>query len=220
MVVIRSLQVTGLVLAGGAGSRMGGLDKGLLPWRETTLAGHALVRLGPQVGSLAVSANRHLPAYEALGLPVWPDQPPGASGQRDSTYDGPLAGMLSGLMHCRTPWLVTVPCDCPFFPDDLVARLLQAATEQRTPAAIATAPDADNQGEHLRQPVFCLLSSSLGPDLAAYLTKGGRKIWHWLHPLGCAMAQFTEARAFININTPEDLARMAPSPEGHLHEPR
>src|SRR3990167_8794866 len=97
--------ITGLILAGGRGSRMGGVDKGLQNHLGMPLAMHALLRLGPQVGHLMVNANRNLGAYDAFGVPVWPDALP--------DYPGPLAGFLAGLEHCETPYLVTVPCDTP-----------------------------------------------------------------------------------------------------------
>ena len=120
--------ITGLVLAGGRGSRMGGVDKGLQNHHGVPLAMHALLRLAPQVGSTMINANRNLAAYESMGVPVWPDALP--------DYAGPLAGFLAGLERCETPWLVTVPCDSPLFPDDLVARL---AGLEPQPASVAMA---------------------------------------------------------------------------------
>ena len=115
--MIDSRHITGLVLAGGRGSRMGGVDKGLQPHLGVPLAAHALARLRPQVGSVMINANRNLAEYRAMGAPVWPDALP--------DYPGPLAGFLTGLEHCDTPFLVSVPCDSPHFPTDLVARLAQ-----------------------------------------------------------------------------------------------
>ncbi|MDH4289863.1 MAG: molybdenum cofactor guanylyltransferase, partial [Aquincola sp.] len=109
--MIAPADITGLVLAGGRGSRMGGVDKGLQNHRGLPLAMQALLRLQPQVGHLMVNANRNLGAYEAFGAPVWPDPIEG--------YAGPLVGFLAGLEHCETPWLVTVPCDTPDFPTEL-----------------------------------------------------------------------------------------------------
>ena len=110
--------ITGLVLAGGRGSRMGGVDKGLQNHHGVPLALHALLRLAPQVGLTMINANRNLAAYESMGVPVWPDAL--------ADFAGPLAGFLAGLEHCDTPYLVTVPCDSPRFPEDLVARLASA----------------------------------------------------------------------------------------------
>jgi molybdopterin-guanine dinucleotide biosynthesis protein A len=111
--------ITGLILAGGRGSRMGGVDKGLQNHLGIPLALHALLRLQPQVGEVMINANRNLAAYESMGVPVWPDA--------WADYPGPLAGMLAGLEHCTTPWLVTVPCDAPLFPEDLVTRLASSS---------------------------------------------------------------------------------------------
>src|SRR3954468_21527678 len=140
-------EVTGLILAGGRGSRMGGVDKGLQNFLGMPLALHTLMRLQPQVSEVLVNANRNLAAYEALGVPVWPDALP--------DFAGPLAGFLTGLEHCETPWLVTVPCDTPLFPLDLVARLAQAAVEADADIAMASAPEQD--GQLRAQPVFCLV---------------------------------------------------------------
>ncbi|HEV8312245.1 MAG TPA: molybdenum cofactor guanylyltransferase MobA, partial [Burkholderiaceae bacterium] len=122
--------ITGLILAGGRGSRMGGVDKGLQNHHGIPLAMHALLRLQPQVGAMLINANRNLGAYESMGVPVWPDALP--------DYPGPLAGMLAGLERCTTPYLVTVPCDTPNFPDDLVERLANALEGDEDIAMVAT----------------------------------------------------------------------------------
>ena len=121
--------ITGLVLAGGRGSRMGGVDKGLQKHQGMPLAMHAMLRLAPQVGHVMINANRNLGAYESMGVPVWPDAL--------ADYPGPLAGFLAGLEHCETPYLVTVPCDSPLFPEDLVDRLAQALAERDAEIAMA-----------------------------------------------------------------------------------
>ena len=157
--MIDTPHITGLVLAGGRGTRMGGVDKGLQPFRGVPLAQHALERLAPQVGALMLNANRHLDLYTALGAPwgapVWPD------GLAD--YAGPLAGFLTGLEHCGTPWLLTVPCDTPLFPHHLAARLAAAAARDGSDMAMAMAPQDDGAGGvRMRpQPVFSLLRVSL-----------------------------------------------------------
>lgn len=185
--------ITGLVLAGGQGSRLGGVDKGLQPYRGQPLARTALERLSPQVGRVMLSANRHLDEYARWGVPVWPD-PAGLAG-----YQGPLAGFLSGLERAETPYLATVPCDCPRFPGDLVTRLADAMHEgidlvlARTP----TGPE----------PAFCLMRRSLADDLRRYLESGERKIGRWLAQLGRTEVDFDDPAAFFNINTPDDLAR-------------
>src|SRR5947199_3145619 len=129
--------ITGLILAGGRGSRMGGVDKGLQNHRGVPLALHALMRLAPQVGELMINANRNLAAYESFGVPVWPDSL--------ADYAGPLAGFLTGLEHCETPYMVTVPCDTPLFPQDLVARLAEALEREDAEIAIAAARDEDGE---------------------------------------------------------------------------
>ncbi len=121
--------ITGLILAGGRGSRMGGVDKGLQTYHGMPLAMNALLRLGPQVGHLMINANRNLGAYEAFGAPLWPDALP--------DFAGPLAGFLAGLEQCETPYLVTVPCDSPQFPADLVQRLAQALEANDAEIAMA-----------------------------------------------------------------------------------
>jgi len=191
--------ITGLILAGGRGSRMGGVDKGLQNHLGVPLALHALLRLQPQVGDVMINANRNLSAYESMGVPVWPDALP--------DYPGPLAGMLAGLEQCSTPWLVTVPCDSPNFPLDLVARLAAAAAEaQAEIAMVATVED----GRLQRQPVFCLLQSGLMESLVAFLHGGERKIDRWTGQHRCVEVPFDDAQAFANANTLEELHRLQP----------
>jgi molybdenum cofactor guanylyltransferase len=191
-------QITGLVLAGGRGSRMGGVDKGLQNHRGMPLALHALLRLQPQVGALLINANRNLGAYEALGAPVWPDPIEG--------YAGPLAGFLAGLEHCETPWLVTVPCDTPDFPADLVERLAAAADAQQAELAYAVTTEADGRAQP--HPVFCLLRSALIESLVAFLHGGGRKIDAWFAQHRAVGVPFADAAAFFNANTPQELAQL------------
>jgi molybdopterin molybdotransferase len=189
-------ELTGLVLAGGRGSRMGGVDKGLQLLDGRPLVAHAIERLAPQVSRLMISANRNLESYAHFGVPVWSDA------ERD--FSGPLAGFLAGLLHCETEWMVTVPCDSPRFPQDLVGRL--AAALDSKPAAIAVTHQA---GRRQREPVFCLLHRSLRDDLAAYLREGGRKIDAWLDRVGCAEAVFDDGAAFFNANSLDELRRLA-----------
>ena len=186
--------ITGLVLAGGRASRMGGVDKGLQNHQGMPLAMHALMRLTPQVGELMINANRNLGAYESMGVPVWPDPL--------SDYPGPLAGLLAGLEHCETPYLVTVPCDTPNFPADLVERLAAALTEGEADIAMAASSE---QGELRTQPVFCLLKSTLIEDLVAYLHGGERKIDRWTARHRCVVVPFDDAAAFFNANTVDEL---------------
>lgn len=187
--------ITGLLLAGGRGSRMGGRDKGLQPFRGQTLAQHALRRLAPQVGPLLVNANRNLPSYSALGVPVCSDA--------DPEYPGPLAGMLSGLDLCRTSYLMVIPCDSPLFPTDLVARLASALVAGNADVAIPVTREAD--GTLQRHPVFCLMKAAVRPGLEDYVVSGRRKLELWTRSQRCVEVPFADALAFANINTMEDL---------------
>lgn len=196
--MIAKNHITGLVLAGGRGSRMGGVDKGLQTLDGLPLALHALRRLAPQVGSVRINANRNLAAYEALGVPVWSDP--------DGDYAGPLAGIATGLERCSTPYLVTVPCDTPDFPANLVHRLAQALPA--ADAAIAVAHTRED-GRLRAQPVFCLLRRELLDHLRAYLSTGGRKVADWFDQHRSIAVAFEEAQAFSGANTLEELRRLA-----------
>jgi molybdopterin-guanine dinucleotide biosynthesis protein A len=204
--MIDSQDIAGLVLAGGRGSRMGGVDKGLQTFRGVPLALHTLLRLEMQVGAVMVNANRILATYESFGVPVWPDA--------DSDYAGPLSGFLTGLKRCETPWLVTVPCDTPLFPQDLVRRLADAAEREQAQIAIAAAPEtSDDGGTRLRaQPVFCLLRVELLESLVRFTQSGGRKIHAWTDQQRCALAAFDalgdEPSAFTNANTLAELQEL------------
>jgi len=190
-------QITGLVLAGGRGSRMGGVDKGLQNHNGIPLALHALLRLQPQVGELMVNANRNLGAYEAFGAPVWPDT--------TADYPGPLAGLLAGLERCETPYLVSVPCDTPNFPTDLVERLGHALRSEDAEIAMAATLE---DGSLRAQPVFCLLHSHLMESLMAFLQAGERKIDRWTARHRVAMVAFDDPAAFFNANTTAELQHL------------
>ena len=196
-------EVTGIVLAGGRGSRMGGVDKGLQNFQGMPMALTALMRLSPQVGEVMINANRNLSAYESFGAAVWPD------GLAD--YAGPLAGFLVGLERAETPYLVTIPCDCPNFPLDLVSRLGQALLAQDGDIAMAAVPETDREG-HTRvrtQPVFCLLRTDLLKSLMRFTQDGGRKIDAWTALHKTAVVAFDtpqdKPNAFANVNTLTDL---------------
>ncbi|RYZ09295.1 MAG: molybdenum cofactor guanylyltransferase MobA [Comamonadaceae bacterium] len=197
-------EITGLVLAGGRGARMGGVDKGLQNFNGTPLALHAVLRLGVQVGEMMVNANRNLSAYESFGVPVWPD------GLAD--YAGPLAGFLTGLERCETPWLLTVPCDTPLFPLDLAERLAAALVEADAEIAMVAAPEPPDDGGSavLRaQPVFCLLPTTLLESLVRFTQGGGRKIDAWTAQHRTVLVPFDRATdpadAFFNANTLAEL---------------
>ena len=190
-------QITGLILAGGRGSRMGGVDKGLQNHQGVALAMHALLRLAPQVGHVMINANRNLGAYEAMGVPVWPDAVP--------DYAGPLAGFLAGLERCETPYMVTVPCDSPMFPHDLVVRLAQALESQGAEIAMA----ATREGEALQvQPVFCLMKAEVMENLIRFIQSGQRKIDRWTALHRCVEVAFDDAKAFANANTVAELQQL------------
>ena len=188
--------ITGLVLAGGRGARMGGVDKGLQVFRGQALAQMAVERLKPQVGHLAINANRHLDTYLGWGMPVWSDEP------ELGEFAGPLAGFLTGLTQCKTPYLCTVPCDTPLFPTDLVKRLAHGL--QETDGDLAMAIAAEGAGELRPQPVFCLMKIELSHDLRRFMAEGGRKIDAWTARHRHVRVPFSrpaDAQAFININT-------------------
>ncbi len=197
MNTIEASQITGLILCGGRGTRMGGVDKGLQNHNGMPLALHALLRLSPQVGHVIINANRNLAAYESMGVPVWPDPL--------ADYPGPLAGWLAGLEHCETLYLATVPCDTPNFPTDLVPRLAAALATEDAEIAMAATLEA---GVLQPQPVFCVLKASLIDSLVPYLHSGQRKIDRWTAQHRCTQVQFEDAGAFFNANTPQELARL------------
>lgn len=195
-------EITGIILAGGRGSRMGGVDKGLQLFNGIPLVENALALLKPQVGAMLVNANRNLDTYKALGAPVLADDL--------ADFAGPLAGFLVGLAHCTTPYLMTAPCDTPCFPADMVLRLAEALVQENTDIAMASSPD--DTGKLCHQPVFCLLKRELLPSLQTFTADGGRKIGAWAaqHPL--VRVPFNMAhddpKAFYNANTVADLQQL------------
>lgn len=191
---LHSRQITGLILAGGRGSRMGGVDKGLQPFRGQPMVSHVIARLAPQVGSLMINANLNPVSYQAFGVPVWPDQLPG--------FEGPLAGLQAGLAHCKTAFLVSAPCDSPFLPDDLVARLSTALERHDAELAMAVTGEGDRLQPH---PVFSLMRASVLAQLSAFLQDGGRRIETWCRSLHHVEVHFPDEAAFRNINTLEQL---------------
>jgi molybdopterin-guanine dinucleotide biosynthesis protein A len=187
--------ITGVVLAGGQGRRMGNVDKGFVDLDGRPLVAHVIGRLAPQVATLVINANRNADRYAEFGYPVVADAIGG--------YAGPLAGLHAGLSAAKTPFVVTSPCDSPFLPADLVARLGAAFDARRIDIAVARTFDQPH-------PVFALVRRSLLPDLAQFLDRGGRKIDAWYASLPTAEVRFDdEADAFRNINTPAELAQSA-----------
>lgn len=195
--------ITALLLAGGRGSRMGGVDKGLQPYGGATLTQNALARLRAQTlppTEVLISANRHTDTYAALGVPVVTDTLP--------DFAGPLAGFLAGLQACRTPLLLTVPCDVPRFPLSLCEHLAQALLAQEADIAMVSAPDSPTRDAPATlhpQPVFCLLRVELAGSLAQFLDAGGRKIGAWAAQHRRALVPFNapddDPLAFANANT-------------------
>jgi molybdopterin-guanine dinucleotide biosynthesis protein A len=192
--------VTGLVLAGGQGRRMGGVDKGLQVLRGHPMAHWVVQRLRPQVDALLINANQNTEAYAALGHRVVPDAIGG--------FAGPLAGLHAGLGAATTPLLVTAPCDSPFLPTDLVARLREALDRDGAQLAVATTGAQSH-------PVFTLARRDVLPHLSAFLDAGGRKIDAWYATLRVSLVDFADQQAaFSNINTREELAAWDNLPPG------
>ena len=190
--------VTGIVLAGGMGRRMGGVDKGLVELEGQPLVAHVLARLAPQVGALVINANQNRESYAAFGYPVVPDEVGG--------FAGPLAGLHAGMTHTATPYVATAPCDSPFLPLDLVARLSAALDLAHAQLAVAHTFAQPH-------PVFALVSRGVLPHLTAFLRDGGRKIDAWYASLAVVAVPFDdEESAFRNINTADEL-KAAATPE-------
>lgn len=186
-----NLPITGLILAGGQGRRMGGVDKGLQEFRGKRLVDHVYERLAPQVSGIIVNANQNYDAYRSFGVRVVSD----AIGK----YAGPLAGMHAGLSVSRRPYLVSVPCDTPFLPEDLVARLHAALEDAGAEVAVAKTGDQPH-------PVFCMARRGVLEHLTDFLKNGGRKVDAWYATLVVAEVAFDdEAEAFSNINTSDEL---------------
>lgn len=184
--------VTAILLAGGEGRRMGGQDKGLITLRGKPLAEWVLTRIRPQVAEILISANRNVEAYAALGYPVVRDKTEG--------YVGPLAGIARGLLDAGTELVLSVPCDTPFLPDDLVARLYAALGDHDLVVPLAAGRT---------QNAICLMRRQVGANLAIFLSQGGRKVQDWQAGLKLAVADFSdEAGYFVNINRPEQLAAL------------
>lgn len=187
-------KITALILAGGRGSRMGSVDKGLQLFNDKPMVAQVLERLAPQVSEVIINANRSLDAYTAFGHRVIPDVIDG--------FVGPLAGLQVGLLHATHPLVVTAPCDSPFLPLDLVARLLAALQNNQADLAVAKTFEQVH-------PVFCLVKRELEPHLRSFLETGQRKIDKWYETLNVVEVSFDDVEsAFMNINTREELNRL------------
>jgi molybdopterin-guanine dinucleotide biosynthesis protein A len=186
--------ITGVVLAGGRGRRMGGEDKGLLPFRGQPLVNHALAALSSLTEMRLINANRNLEAYQALGFPVIQDA--------SDHFDGPLAGLLSAMRATATTYILTVPCDAPLLTGALLKRLVESLL--MSDAAIAVAHDGDRL-----HPVVMLAETRLADDLQAYLDAGQRKVEQWVRRQRWVSVDFSDVpRALVNINAPDDLLRL------------
>lgn len=186
-------RVTGVILAGGLGRRMGGIDKGLQELRGRPMVAWVVERLVPQVDELLINANQNSERYAAFGHRVVPDQIP--------DFAGPLAGLHAALSAAAHPLVATAPCDSPFLPADLISRLFSALTATDADLAVARTFDQPH-------PVFCLCKREVLPHLTEFLESGGRKIDRWYATLKVVEVAFDdEAEAFENINTKEELGR-------------
>jgi molybdopterin-guanine dinucleotide biosynthesis protein A len=206
---IPASSVCAVVLAGGRATRMGGVDKGLQLFHGQTLVANALARLRQQVGGapdlIAINANRNPTQYASLGVPVWPDSVP--------DFAGPLAGFLTAMRQCegRHMYLLSVPCDSPLFPLDLLSRLGTALVTEQSEIAMAMAVEVQTDGSTMLrpQPVFCLMRVNLADSLQAFLDGGGRKIGAWTASHKQTKLGFNavgdDARAFANANTLDEL---------------
>ena len=188
-------QITGLILAGGRAQRMGGIDKGLIPFHGKPLIESAIARLKSQVGPILINANRNITKYATYGYPVIVDETP--------DFSGPLAGFSAGLKTCNTPYLLTSPCDSPLLPIDLGIKL--AAEMERGDFQLVYASSNEADGKVWAQPVFCLMRASLLESLEAFLQKGDLKIDRWFKELHSSTVVFDDVQAFANVNTPEEL---------------
>lgn len=183
--------ISAVILAGGRGQRMDEKDKGWIELNGKPLVEHTLQRLQQQTSNILISANRNLEQYRQLGNNIIVDQHP--------DFPGPLAGIYAALTQIETDWLLTVPCDTPLFPSDLLIRFITELTEQ--PQRIAVARD-----EKYLQPVFCLIHRSLSADLKTFLDEGGHKTGQWIRQNNPVEVLFNDsALQFFNINSPDDL---------------
>jgi molybdenum cofactor guanylyltransferase len=188
--MITTKDITGVILAGGKGRRMGGLDKGLVEYQQKPLVVHVIERLEPQVGSLLINANRNADKYQSYGFPVIADQL--------ADYQGPLAGFSAAMIAAKTDYVLTVPCDGPLLPTDLVSRLVKAMDRQNAEISVA------HDGQRL-QSVYALIKRDLLPSLQTCIQTGQRRVDAWYASQAIALSDFSDTpESFLNINFPED----------------
>lgn len=183
--------ITAVVLAGGQGSRMGG-DKGLQLLHGKPLLAWVLARIGPHSDEVLLSANDKHEVYGQFGYPLVSDHLPG--------WAGPLAGLQAALHRARNEWVLSVPCDTPYLPPDLLPRLYAALQQGKADAVVASSAGR-------RHPAIALYRKSVQTRLDAYLAGGGRKVNDWLNSLQLREVEFEDEAAFANINTQDELAR-------------
>jgi molybdopterin-guanine dinucleotide biosynthesis protein A len=196
--MISPAQITGLILAGGRAQRMGGIDKGLIPFLGKPLIESAIKRLGNQVGPILINANRNITKYATYGHPVIVDETP--------DFSGPLAGFSAGLKACTSPYLLTAPCDSPLLPADLGIKLATEMTRGDFQLVYASTKEINDK--IWAQPVFCLMRADLKEPLEIFIKKGDLKIDRWFKELHTSTVVFDDTQAFANINTPEELKRL------------
>ena len=183
--------ITAVILAGGKGQRLGGQDKGLVKYKNKALIEHVIQRIQPQVKKLLINANRNIEKYQAFGFPVINDEM--------SDFQGPLAGFAIAMKAAKTDYIVTLPCDGPLLPLDLVSRLADKLKDNTQSIAIA------HNGDRL-QPVYAMIPVVLIDSLEDYLDNGDRKIDLWYAEQKTCLVDFSDqAKAFFNINKKEDL---------------
>ena len=191
-------QITGLILAGGRAQRMGGIDKGLIPFHGKALIESAIQVLKNQVSQILINANRNIAQYSTYGYPVIVDEVP--------NYSGPLAGFSVGLKLCKTPYLVTSPCDSPLMPPDLCSKLAKELESGNHQLVFASTQEAN--GKIWAQPVFCFMRRDVENSLKEFLSKGDLKIDNWFKELRTSTVIFENPEAFANVNTPEELQHL------------
>lgn len=188
---INTQNISAVILAGGKGSRLGGIDKGLVKLNNLTLVQHVINQIQPQVSQIMISANRNLDVYKDFGFPVYEDE--------INDYAGPLAGILKALQQCKSEWLLAVPADSPFVPINLVERLSKNIRDNKIVIP--------HDGKYL-QATFSLIHKSLESDLKKFLQQGERKARVWMQQQAHTIVDFSDQTdAFININTEDDLKK-------------
>jgi molybdenum cofactor guanylyltransferase len=188
------MPISSIILSGGRATRMNGADKGLVLLKNKSLIAHVIERLKPQADKIFINANREIATYEAFGLPVLQDE--------NAEFIGPLAGFSLGLQHAKHEFVLTVPCDSPLLPLNLVERLYSGMTASRMDIAVASS-DGDTH------PVFCLMKKNVLPSLTEYIASGERKVSTWQKSQKYIEVDFSDCSdTFTNLNTFEDLAAL------------